>query len=211
MATSSSQESLCFVEAATAKQHGRINDDEYYHHLLAHLAGVTHENDTENANKDDYRLRLHDPFAYSVQQVSKESRDAKGTKNFSLQTEPFLLEHATDAAPFESIFKAYRIGTFSDVLTQHDNLEAKEARYIRKLLAMRALLDKRPAVLRFCLKKGGFEYDEKFKEEANKIWNQEHPETFGVLEASEFRRLNPRGRDPPSVVFDVGGALPVDW
>ncbi|KAI0855886.1 hypothetical protein F4860DRAFT_494901 [Xylaria cubensis] len=193
MATSSSQESLCFVEAATAKQHGRINDDEYYHHLLAHLAGVTHENDIENANKDDYRLRLHDPFAYSVQQVSKEFRDAK------------------DAAPFESIFKAYRIGTFSDVLTQHDNLEAKEAQYIRKLLAMRALRDKRPDVLRFCLEKGGFEYDEKFKEEANKIWNQEHPETFGVLEASEFRRLNPRGRDPPSVVFDVGGALPVDW
>ncbi|KAI0449559.1 hypothetical protein F5B21DRAFT_44750 [Xylaria acuta] len=193
MATSSSEESLCFVEAATAKQHGRINDDQYYHHLLAHLAGVTHENDIENVNKDDYRLRLHDPFAYSVQRVSKEFRDAK------------------DATPFENIFKAYRIGTFSDLITQHDNLEAKDAKNIRKLLAMRALLDKRPDVLRFCLDKGGFEYDEMFKEEANKTWNQEHPETFRVLQASEFRRIHPRGNNHRSAVFDAGGALPVDW
>ncbi|TRX96513.1 hypothetical protein FHL15_002785 [Xylaria flabelliformis] len=191
MATSS--ESLCFVEAATAKQHGRINDDEYYHHLLAHLAGVTHENDIENANKDDYRLRLYDPFAYLVQRVSKEFRDA------------------TDAAPFESIFKAYRIGTYSDVIMQHDNLKAKEARHIRKLLALRALLDKRSDVLLFCLQIGGFEYDEKFKEEANKIRSQEHPETFGVLEASEVCQVNLQGRDHRSAVFDAGGALPVDW
>ncbi|KAI1427272.1 hypothetical protein F5Y12DRAFT_181763 [Xylaria sp. FL1777] len=193
MATPSSKESLCFVEAATAKQHGRINDDEYYHHLLAHLAGVTHENDTENANEDDYRLRLHDPFAYSVQRVSKEFRDA------------------TDATLFENIFRAYRTGTFSDLITRHDNLETKDAKYIRKLLAMRALLDRRPDVLRFCLERGGFEYDEKFQEEANRIGNQEHPGIFGVLEASEFRRTHPRRKSHRSAAFDAGGSLPVDW
>ncbi|RYC62366.1 hypothetical protein CHU98_g3841 [Xylaria longipes] len=147
------------------------------------VTSVTHEDDIENANTDDYRLRLHGPFAYSVQRVSKEFRDAK----------------------------AYRIGAFSELITQRDNLEARDAKNIRKLLAMRALLDKRPNVLRFCLDKGGFEYDETFKDEANKTWNQEHPETFGVLEASEFRRIHPRGGNHPSAVFDAGGALPVDW
>lgn len=211
MSVSWSAGSLCFLEAATAKQHGRINDDEYYHHLLAHLASVTHENDIENANKDDDRLRLHDPFAYAVQRVAKGFRDAKGTRNLSLKARMTLLRHSVDAAPFESIFKTYRTGTLHDLTTQHDSLEAEDAKHIRRLLAVRALLDRRADVLRFCCDKGGFEYDDHFREHANKVSNREHPQTFEVLEASEFRRIYPRGGVHPSAIFDVGGALPVHW
>ncbi|RYO82770.1 hypothetical protein DL762_006434 [Monosporascus cannonballus] len=72
---------------------------------------------------------------------------------------------------------------------------------------MRALLDRRADVLQFCLSRGGFEYDDKFKEESYRV---EDPETFAVLEESEFRKLHPRNQ-PPRVTFDVAGALPVDW
>lgn len=33
------------------------------------------------------------------------------------------------------------------------------------------------------------QFDEQFRERASKIWSHEHPETFKVLKASEFRRM----------------------
>ncbi|RYP45990.1 hypothetical protein DL768_007740 [Monosporascus sp. mg162] len=189
MATPSSSRSLCYAEAAIAKKNGDINEEEYCHHLLKHLTGETHEHDIEYATKDDYRLRRWDPFGYSVQCVSKE------------------MERVEDASQFEEIFKAYRTGTAEDVIAQHDKLDEKHARYARRLLAMRALLDRRADVLRFCLGRGGFEYDDKFREESYSVGD---PETRAVLEESEFRRLHPR-KQPPWVAFDVGGASPVDW
>ncbi|RYP04196.1 hypothetical protein DL764_004617 [Monosporascus ibericus] len=189
MATTPSNESLCFAKAAIAKKNGTISYDEYYHHLLKHLTGETHEHDIEYATKDDYRLRRWDPFGYSVQCVSKE------------------MERIEDATAFENVFKAYRTGTVDHVIAQHDKLDEKHAKYARRLLAMRALLDRRADVLKFCLSRGGFECDDKFKEESYSV---EDPETFAVLEESEFRKLHPR-KQPPWVAFDVGGAHPVDW
>ncbi|RYP05016.1 hypothetical protein DL764_004091 [Monosporascus ibericus] len=86
-------------------------------------------------------------------------------------------------------------------------MDEKHAKYTRRLLTMRTLLDRRADVLQFCLGRGGFEYDDKFREESFSV---DDPETFAVLEESELRRLHPRNQ-PPWVAFDVGGALPVDW
>ena len=50
-----------------------------------------------------------------------------------------------------------------------------------------------------------------FREATNEVRNWEHPEIFEVLEASEFRRMHSLRKDRPSVVSDIGGALPVEW
>ncbi|RYP79223.1 hypothetical protein DL771_000201 [Monosporascus sp. 5C6A] len=189
MATTPPNESLCYAQAAIAKKNGTITEDEYYHHLLKHLTGETHEHDIEYATKDDYRLRRWDPFGYSVQCVSKD------------------MERIEDSTPFENIFKAYRTGTVDEVIAQHDKLDEKHAKHARRILAMRALLDRRADVLQFCLGRGGFEYDAKFREESYEVRD---PETSAVLKGSEFGRLYLQ-RQPPWVAFDVGGSSPVDW
>lgn len=78
MATTSSGKSLCFREASTARKERQISDDEYYHHLLNHLAGETHEYDIEYRTTDDYRLAKWDPFCHAVQLVYKEMPLVKG-------------------------------------------------------------------------------------------------------------------------------------
>ncbi|KAI1379951.1 hypothetical protein F4677DRAFT_299932 [Hypoxylon crocopeplum] len=190
MATISSNKSLCYREAATAKQERRINDDEYYHHVLRHLTGESHDN--EYCTKDDDRLRKYDPFGYSVQGVSRE------------------MDHIKDAVPFEQVFKAYSTGNLEDTIVQHDSLDENHAKYLRKLLAMRALLDRRDDVLRFSLERGGFEYDDCFKEESLTVCWQKETRTFNVLEETVYRKYYPH-RQHPAVIFDVGGRAPVDW
>ncbi|RYO81702.1 hypothetical protein DL766_006745 [Monosporascus sp. MC13-8B] len=59
----------------------------------------------------------------------------------------------------------------------------------------------------YSVHRGGFEYDDEFRKESYSV---EDPETFAVLDESEFRKLHPR-KQTPWVAFDVGGALPVDW
>ena len=88
-------------------------------------------------------------------------------------------------------------------------MDEELAKYLRRMLAMRALLDRRPDVLKFCFDRGGFGYWEKFRDEANLVRHGD-PKTRAVIEESEFRRLYPRS-DDPSAAFDVGGAYPVDW
>ncbi|KAI1476106.1 hypothetical protein F4774DRAFT_394671 [Daldinia eschscholtzii] len=190
MSPASSLNWLCFREAHAARKEKNINDNEYYHHLLRHLTGETHEN--EHCTADDKRLSITDPFGYEVQRASGE------------------IEHSQNLATFERIFEAYRAGDLEGVIAGHDSLDEKHAKHIRRLLAMKSLLDRRADVLRFCLGLGGFEYDLIFRFEANTVKQDKHPKTFDALEESEFRKLHPRSL-PPWEMFDVGGPLPVDW
>jgi hypothetical protein len=88
------------------------------------------------------------------------------------------------------------------------------------------LLDRRSDILRLCLDQGGFPYEHYFEDAANRFQDApDDPETFKVLEESEFRKIYPRraprneedieeesdGEADPSAVFDEGGRLPVDW
>ncbi|KAF3059922.1 hypothetical protein GL218_04554 [Daldinia childiae] len=181
---------LCFRDAHWEKKMQRISDEEYYHHLLKHLTGETHEN--EHCTADDRGLANTDPFGYEVQRVSRE------------------IDHSQDLATFERVFEAYRTGSLEDVIAEHDSFDEKYTKHIRRLLAMRSLRDRRADILRFCLKLAGFEYDFAFKWEANLVTKDDHPKTFEALEESPFRKVHPRSL-PPWEMFDNGGPFAVDW
>ncbi|KAI2466206.1 hypothetical protein F4781DRAFT_365244 [Annulohypoxylon bovei var. microspora] len=191
MAMLRQKQSLCFYETWDVKKAGKISDDQYYHYLLDHFTGKTHEDDINNCTGKDKRLNRQDMLADLVQDMAKE------------------IEHVEDAAAFESVFKAYHTGTLEDVVANHDSLDEKHAKYICQLLATRALLDRRADVLQFCLDRGGFDYESNFKFEANTVYEKNHPKTFTVLEASKFREVHPR-QDPPWIATDIGGAFLVD-
>ncbi|KAI8958101.1 hypothetical protein F5Y11DRAFT_337427 [Daldinia sp. FL1419] len=183
-------DSLCFREAFTAYKEKRINNEEYHHHLLNHLSGETHA--SEFCRADDKRLEIEDPFGYEVQRVSME------------------MERPQNVEAFRRIFKSYSAGSLEGVIAEHDALDEKYSKYIRRILAMRALCDRRADILQFCLRIGGFEYSATFKFEANTVEQAKDPKTFEALEESEFRKIHPR-RLPPWLMFDVGGPFPVDW
>ncbi|KAK6953489.1 hypothetical protein Daesc_005794 [Daldinia eschscholtzii] len=113
MSPASSPNWLCFREAYTARKEKNINDHEYYHHLLRHLTGETHEN--EHCTTDDRRLSIIDPFGYEVQRVSGE------------------IGHSQNLATFERIFEAYYASDLEDVIAGHDSLDEKHAKHIRRL------------------------------------------------------------------------------
>ena len=88
------------------------------------------------------------------------------------------------------------------------------------------MLDRRSDILKLCLDQGGFAFEHYFEEAADRFQNaSDDPETFKVLEESQFRKLYPRqaprneedveeeseGEEDPSEVFDKGGRLPVIW
>ncbi|KAI5918632.1 hypothetical protein F4810DRAFT_690942 [Camillea tinctor] len=189
MAKLSSNEWLCFTEAVNARSKHDIDDDEYYHHLLRHLTGETHEYDREYATKDNYRLRKWDSFAYSIQCLAKE------------------MESVKDTTPFERVFLAYRTGTLENIINHHGISKEKDAKPCRRLLAMRALLDKRVDVLQFCPRRGGFKNDDKLEEEACSAMRDGNPELSDVLGEAGFRKLE---REEPWVAFDVSSFHPVD-
>lgn len=61
--------SLCYLEAAKAKQKGAITESEYFHHLFAHCtwAGEEHEDDEKYLRMGvNGALRDADPVAYSI-------------------------------------------------------------------------------------------------------------------------------------------------
>lgn len=122
--------------------------------------------------------------------------------------------------PFTEVFDAYRL---SDLLTVQAKIRALDGRYhtdIYKLLALRALQDRRADALKFCLDRGGFPFEAYFEDEANTVKEADDPKTFQVLESSSFRKIYPRRDEKkdeeedyghPSAIFDKGGPLPVPW
>jgi hypothetical protein len=58
------------------------------------------------------------------------------------------------------------------------------------------LQDRRSDILKLCLDQGGFAYEHCFEDAADSFQNaNDDPETFKVLEESEFRKIYPR--QPP--------------
>jgi hypothetical protein len=146
----------------------------------------------------------------------------------------------TDATPFEDVFKTYRKGSLDEVKQKLDALPKEYERGIRKIQAFLALQDRRADVLKFCVEKDDFPYEAYFEDEANMVEPEKDPETFKVLEESQFRKVYPRrAKNPDServekssgaprlrlsgkakrektlmeiaATFDVGGSHPVDW
>ena len=82
--------------------------------------------------------------------------------------------------------------------------------YILRMLAMQALVDRRSDVLKFCLDRGGFEYESNFVKRSNNVFEELHPRTYKVLQESDFRKQHPLQPHPASEI-DVGGKYPVNW
>lgn len=78
------------------------------------------------------------------------------------------------------------------------------------MLGIRALDDRRPSVLEFCLNRDGIEWDPDFVEHANLVNPKKDRETSEVLEKSKFRQLHPYVPHP-AFDIDIGGKYPVDW
>ena len=110
---------------------------------------------------------------------------------------------------------------------------------MRESLAYLAVKERRPTLLELCFERG-FRYEGYFEDEANAVKREEDPETFRVLENSEFRKAYPRkdagaahdidsededssdsgyddpdqdelARDRAAEDFDEGGRFPVEW
>ncbi|KAI1075723.1 hypothetical protein F5B20DRAFT_559161 [Whalleya microplaca] len=200
--STSSNKSLCFLEAFRERQQGNISEEEYYHYLLGHCTGPLHERDESDGPRIDWELLEVDPFGYAVRCW------AQG-----------MDQYVKDVTPFEQVFAAHRTRNVESVKARLNAIDERHAKPLRKLLALRALLDRQPEVLKLCLDMGGFAYESYFEDEANRVKEEVDPETFKVLEGSEFRKLYPRRNkedlddddDEPSGVFDEGGTHPVDW
>jgi hypothetical protein len=71
-------------------------------------------------------------------------------------------------------------------------LEDQHAKFLRKILALRALQLRKVEVLRYCLEVGGFPYEAYFEDEADNVREEDDPLTFKVslysatLENSRF-------------------------
>jgi hypothetical protein len=108
------------------------------------------------------------------------------------------------------------MGTIDDVKTKLDVLEEEQAKSVRKSLALLSLQERHSEILKLCLTLGGFAYEGYFE-----VSEDHDPETFKVLEESDFRKKFPRTApgteeyddddEDPSGVFDVGGSYPVEW
>lgn len=127
---------------------------------------------------------------------------------------------STDTKYLEAVFIAYRRGTLNDVKRKLSVLRGTHAQAVNGSLAFLALQERRPDVLKLCLDQG-IAFEPIFHVEAENVDREIDPDTFNVLEQSEFRWLNPRdtseereqklnSRDP-AVVFDKGGKMPVEW
>ncbi|KAJ2979246.1 hypothetical protein NUW58_g2833 [Xylaria curta] len=159
--------SMCFLEAWAARYYEKISDEEYYRHVFAHLTGASHMSD--NTDESIRTLQKHDPFAYSVLNCSKKMARVK------------------DATPFEQVFMAYTAGDLEAIKSIVHNMQEEYVPYLLQMLAIQGLVERRSGVLEFCLKRG-FEYDSDFISRADLVNKDRDPETFRVIEESEFLR-----------------------
>ncbi|RYC61039.1 hypothetical protein CHU98_g5174 [Xylaria longipes] len=108
------------------------------------------------------------------------------------------------------VFKAYSAGDLEGIKSRVHDMREEHVPYLLRMLAMRGLLDRRPGVLEFCLNRDGFGYESNFVRKVDIVDKDKDPETFKVLEESDFRKLHPL-RPHPAFDTDVGGRFPVDW
>ncbi|KAI1144975.1 hypothetical protein F4825DRAFT_445036 [Nemania diffusa] len=182
--------SMCFLEAFAARYYEKISEEEYYRHVFAHLTGTSHKPDT--TDESIRTLERQDPFGYSVLDSAKK------------------MPPVEDATPFEQVFQAYSAGDLAAIKSRVHDMKEEHVPYLLRMLAMQGLLDRRPGVLEFCLSKGGFEYESNFVRKADLVNKDKDPETFKVVEESDFRKIHPL-RQHPAFSTDIGGSHPVDW
>ncbi|GAW21602.1 hypothetical protein ANO14919_111250 [Xylariales sp. No.14919] len=182
--------SMCFLEAWAARYYEKIGDEEYYRHVFAHLTGASHKSD--EADESIRSLERNDPFAYSVLDSARK------------------MGRIEDATPFEKVFMAYSSGDLEVIKSKVHDMQEEHVPYSLRMLAMQGLVERRPDVLGFCLNRGGFEYEPNFVRKADLVNKDRDPETFKVIEESEFRKVHPL-RPHPAFEIDVGGKYPVDW
>ncbi|TRX87766.1 hypothetical protein FHL15_011341 [Xylaria flabelliformis] len=167
--------SMCFHEAFAARIYERIDDEEYYRHVFAHLTGTSHKND--ETEKDIRSLESSDPFAYSV---------------------------------LDSAKKMAKVEDLEAIISRVRSMQEDHVPHLLRMLAMRALIDKRPDVLNFCLNEGGFEYEPNFVKKADIVTKDKDPELFRILTESDFGKKHTVGQHP-AFQLDIGGRYPVDW
>ncbi|KAL9630086.1 MAG: hypothetical protein Q9164_006589, partial [Protoblastenia rupestris] len=88
--------SLCFKEAAQAKDRNEISTPTYLNHLLAHLRGTRHTNDDKN-DPDD--LSMIDPISASIKRIIL-SPDFKTVEDTTL---PEHLLQACTSGPLSAV------------------------------------------------------------------------------------------------------------
>jgi hypothetical protein len=115
-----------------------------------------------------------------------------------------------DTTAFEQVFNAYSAKDLEGIKSRVAGAKEEHVPYILQLLAMQALVDRRPDVLKFCLDRGGFEYEQIFIDRTDSLSQSIHPQTYQVLEASNLRKLHPLNSHP-AFMTDVGGEYPVNW
>ncbi|KAI1128705.1 hypothetical protein F5Y10DRAFT_240058 [Nemania abortiva] len=184
--------SMCFQEAFAARIYDRINDEEYYRHVFAHLTGTSHKPDE---TEDDIRyLKNNDPFAYSVLDSAKK------------------MNRVEDATPFEQIFKAYKANDLEAIKSGVQKMQKDHVPYLLRMLAMGAMIDKRAEVLEFCLDKGGFQHEPNFVRMADIVTKEDEPEMFRALTGSGNKKRVSIGVGADiAAEIDIGGKWPVEW
>ena len=130
----------------------------------------------------------------------------------------------------------YRNGSTDDVRVKLLALDSEVRENMAESLAYLAVKDGKPDLLEICFE-ADFRYEGYFEREANAVDPAKYPETFAVIEQSQFRKVYPR-REPANEVeetnsdsgieddeydrdrrwrrraaraFDVGGSHPVEW
>jgi len=129
--------------------------------------------------------------------------------------------HGLDQSPFKGVFIAYRTGNVNDIQGKLDLLTREDANRVTLSLAVLALKDRNPDILKVCLDRG-FTHAGYFIDAANDFEKEEVDlEVCKVLQASKFRKAWPwpipknehdSGEETdPAEAFDYGGEYEVDW
>lgn len=214
---------LSYLQAARAKQSGKISWEEYIQNLLVSWTGVRDEEDNDEGIY--FPLRKADPFAYCVYCSGKRMEPMAGQYR---RYQPAIIvlganTHITitDTSAPEAVYNAYRRSTLEDVKAKFAVLDGPPAKAVKKSLAFLALQERQTDVFKFFMDEGGFPFEAYFHIEADSVDEEMDPETFKVLEQSRFRKLVPRikpgqgGNDlgirDPSAIFDKCGKLPIEW
>jgi hypothetical protein len=129
-----------------------------------------------------------------------------------------------DIKPLLDVFVTYRTGDVKVIEEKLDLLGEKAAQRIASSLAVLALNDRNPDILKVCLDRE-FTYHNYFIDVANKFEKENiDPEVCNVLQASKFRQMWPwpipkedddenddDEETDPAEAFDYGGEYEVDW
>ena len=198
-----------FIEAFRAKESGAISWDEYIRALLTRCTDAQRKSVSP---EEEDELEQIDAFTHDVWMWIEN------------------MNPVDDAGPLEAVFLAYRHGNVQEVERKLAFLEAKgpprAVEGVKTSLALISCQERRADVLKHCLDAGNFGFEASLEEEMERVDPKTDPETFQVVQQSEQfqrvlaqnernrknrERMEQQGIKDPSVTFDKGGKLPVNW